>query len=256
MNKKNWLIIGVVVLVAFGIWNNNFIEEFSPSFDTKNSLINSDSENSDEEDSDEDFEDYGKIDSEECSCPSNIHIITVNGVNTDLNHPIHKWVKGIILNPSDVKFHPIDPYDSRGIFGENNEWCHGDPLAAGQLIDELIEDIREEDPCAKIIILGHSGGAWAAFAAKSSGICRVKVDPPMEWYPFGGVFCPFQRGVDKLGRSNMKQNPRYIPLDVHDPWVDDCSEGLKKVREKVDECFFLLNNCEYYTRIDNDGCPG
>jgi hypothetical protein len=260
MNKKDWWIIGIVVLIILVFVFNISFETFSPTLDNKNLLMDNLGENSEDyDDSDNDGDE--EIESEECTCPSKIHIITVNGINADLNHPIHKWIKGIILDPSGVKFHPIDPYDSHGIFGENDEWCNADPLAAGQLIDEKIAEIREKDPCAKIIILGHSAGAWGALASKSAGICRVKVDPPMEQYPFGGLFCPFQKGVDKLGRDNMKKNPRYIPLDVHDPWLDEnagnaaCSENLKKVKEKIDECFFLLNNCIYYTRIDNEGCP-
>ena len=198
-------------------------------------------------------------DEEECSCPINIYYITVNGINTDLNHPIHKWIPGFLTNPPVVGGAPFDPYNHQGIFGENDEWCHSDPRDAGKLIDVEIERIRKTDPCAKFILVGHSLGAWGVFAAQSEGVCRVKVAPPMEWYPFGGWWCKTQRGIDDLGRENMRNNPGYIPTKVHDPWTDptynECSEDLKKVRNRVEDCLNqLLGDCTLQVILE-DPCP-
>jgi hypothetical protein len=181
----------------------------------------------------------GGTDSNGCEGCPNLYIITVNGINASLEHPLHSWV--IAHFPDIYGYRSYDPYETQP--GEEHEgmieWCQSSPSLVGEEIRNIIDSIKQGDPCARVIVVGHSAGAIAAYYAAGSSDCEVLVDPPLGWYPFGGVVCPFQRDLDNAGRKNIKKHPGYVKTEPHDPWLvqtpDSCA-SLLKIEDAINAC--------------------
>jgi len=174
----------------------------------------------------------------EGDCPrcSRYVVLTINGVNSDTDSSFHRWVRENV--PENVTTIPIDPYDGK------DEWCRSDPKAEAEEIQETIDELKEIDPCLKIIVVGHSLGATSAWFLNGAD-CRIFIDPPTDCYPFGKLFCPSQKSICESvngpgGEGNgIENDPGFIPLNDHNPFVDPLRNigDLEKIKDKLDDCF-------------------
>lgn len=177
-------------------------------------------------------------DSSDCDGCPNVYLFTVNGINAAIDHPLHWWV--IERFPNIFGYVRYDPYETEpgGSHEGMVEWCDYEPWAVAEQIKGMIAEIKQNDPCAKVVVVGHSAGAIATYASEGSD-CKVLIDPPLAAYPFGGWFCAFQHQLDQLGRSNIRKHPNYVPTTPHDPWQEPGEEScksLEKISEAIDSC--------------------
>lgn len=185
--------------------------------------------------------------SEQCGecgpCPP-IYVLSINGVNATVDSPFHDWVR---RNTPGGIYHANDPYNG------SNEWCNGDPSAAADRLRTEIEQFKQDHPCAKVIVVGHSLGGVAAWFLRGVSDCSVYIDPPTDCYLGGPIFCASQTDICDAVDGGIKRAPGYIPTKQHTPFDNPAlyCDDLKKIREKIDACVQSVRpNCNDNNPLD------
>lgn len=175
---------------------------------------------------------------DECPVCPRIVVITINGVNSDVNSDFHRWVWQNL--PPGIGGYRVDP------FNNPFEACWTDIHGTVELVQEEIDRIKENDPCVKIVVVGHSlGGTLTWFLDNVD--CKVIIDPPVDCHgDLGKLFCATQQGICDSVDEGIKDDPGYIPLDNHYPFSDESryAEELDKIRKGIDACLGKLW-CDY-----------
>ncbi len=161
-------------------------------------------------------------------CPE-IMVISINGINADTDSDFHDWVR---RNTPGGIYNYHDPY------GGGAEFCNSNPSAAADNLRETIAAIKRDNPCIKIIVVGHSLGGTAAWFLQDAADCSVYIDPPTDCYPGGPLVCASQTDICDSVDEGIEKDPGYIPTDVHTPFGEperNCAD-LRAIRDAIDQC--------------------
>lgn len=167
-------------------------------------------------------------------CPPVISI-SLNGVNSDHNHPLHDFV--LDNTPGDVA--------SIDLFSGFAEFCNADPSAGANYVRQQILQLRITRPCAKIIVIGHSMGGIAASYVGADSDCTVILDPP-PCDRMGQLFCESMRDTCAAWDGGLGERPGYVDFERHDPFHDpehNCQDILL-AKNAIDSCLqHVRPNC-------------
>lgn len=177
-------------------------------------------------------------------CPP-IYVISVNGINAQPDGEFHWWIERNIPHNG---HHWLDPYS------DPPEWCDSNPTQVGEEIRREIEEVKQQNPCMKVVLVGHSLGGVASWFARHLADCAFFIDPPIDCRPvFGQLLCPAMRSICKAKSEGIERHPGYIPTKEHTPFENPelhCDD-LERIRRGLDECIQRLRpNCPTNNPLD------